>query len=87
MPYFKNQMVMRNPRGGMAGWTDTVGDLLKGAVSFYGQQQQAQGAAQALAQQGGGTTIVQSSGPSTTTLVIGGVAVAGVAYLLLRKRK
>lgn len=93
MPYFKNSLISRAPSGGMAGalagFTDTVGDVAKGALSFFGAQQRAAGAleatnatnAQLMAQQQ-----AKSGGISTQTLLIGGAAAAAVAFLVLRKK-
>lgn len=90
MPYFKkNSLVMsKRRRSGLSGWTDTVGDLAKGAVSLFGSQQKAAGAAEALAAQNQAMINAQNSGGgiSTETLVIGGAALAAVAFIVLRKK-
>lgn len=89
MAYLKNSLISRPGYSGVGGWTDSVGDILKGAVSVFGAQQRAAGGQealqQALAQQ---QAAQQSSGGLSTETVVIGVGVLGLAaYLLLRKKK
>ncbi len=86
----KNTLISRRGYSGLSGFFDTVGDALKGALTFYGDSRAAQGAASATtAITPAGTPVVVPPAPgiSTTTLVVGGAAVLGVGYLLLRKKK
>ncbi len=80
-----NTLISRKGYSGFGGWVDTVGDALKGAITFYGDSRAAQGAASVQ------TPVVPvapaDTGISTTTLVVGGLALAGVAVLLLKKKK
>jgi hypothetical protein len=87
MAYFsKPSLVARSP--GLSGWTDTIGDVAKGALTFFGSQQKAAGAAEALAAQNQALINAQSNrGISTETVVIGAAAVGAIAFLLLRKKK
>lgn len=89
MAYIKNTLISRPGYSGVGGWTDTVGDILKGAVSAFGAQQRAAGGQEALQQALAQQQAAQASsgGIDTTTLVVGVGAVGLVAYLLLRKKK
>lgn len=88
MPYLKdNSLISRKGYsgfGGLGGFFDTVGDVIKGAVTFYGDSR-------AAAAAGTATTpvvpVAVDTGVSTTTLVVGGLAVAGLAIVLLKKKK
>jgi LPXTG-motif cell wall-anchored protein len=74
--------------GGLGSIVDSVADTLKGALTFYGESKRAEGAAGAV-QTASAPVVVPapSSGIPTTALVIGGVAVVGLAFVLLRKKK
>lgn len=93
MAYLKNTLITRpgygTERGPFDGWTDTVGDILKGAANVFGAQQRAAGGQealqQALAQQQ--AQAAASSGLDTTTVLLGLGAVGVAAYLILRKKK
>lgn len=92
MAYLKNTLISRPSYSGtgavLGAWTDTVGDILKGAVSVIGAQQRAAGGQEALQQALAAQQAQQSSsGIDTTTVVLGVGAVGLVAYLLLRKKK
>lgn len=89
MAYFRNNLVSRPGYSGVNGWTDTAGDILKGAVSFFGAQQKAAGAQEALTQANKDLIAAQAaqSGPSTTVIVAGAAAVGLLAFVLLRKKK
>ncbi len=89
MAYLRNNLISRKTYSSFSGWTDTVGDIAKGALSFFGAQQRATGAQEALSAQLAAQqqAAAPSTGPSTTTvlLIAGGVGVA--ALLLLKKKK
>lgn len=96
MAYLKKNTLVARPGYGtsppisIGSWTDTVGDLFKGAITVIGAQQRAAGGQEALQQalaQQQALAAQQSSGIDTTTLLVG-LGVVGVgAYLLLRKKK
>lgn len=83
----KSTLISRRGYSGLSGFTDTVGDILGGAINFFGKQQQAIGAAQASQQLAQQQLAMQNQGPDTTTLLIGAAAIGGIAYLFLRKKK
>jgi LPXTG-motif cell wall-anchored protein len=91
MAYTKDTLISRHGYSGFGTWTDTIGDIGKGALNFFGAQQRAAGAQEALTQTNRDLIAAQQaqadSGPSTTTLLIGAAAIGGLAYLLLRKKK
>lgn len=80
-----NTLISRKGYSGFGSWLDTVGDALKGAVTFYGDSRAAQGAAGAT--QPVVPVAPVDTGISTTTLVVGGLALAGLAVVLLKKKK
>lgn len=92
MAYAKtNRLNMRRvPSGygeyvGVGGITDTLSQIGGGALNVFESVEQAKGAAaanQALLQQ---QMLAANQGIDTTTLLIGGVALAGVLFLVLRK--
>jgi hypothetical protein len=89
----KNQVGGRlgGPVAPFGGFIDTVGEIGKGALSFFGAQQRAAGGQealqQALAAQQQQQQQAQSGGISTTTLLVGAGVVGLAAILLLRKKK
>lgn len=86
----RNTLIARRGYSGLSGFLDTIKNVASGAITFYGDQRQAQGAASAQPAAAPGPLVAApapSSGISTTTLVIGGVAVAGLAFVLLSKKK
>lgn len=88
MAYFRNNLVSRAGYGGMGGFFDTVGDIAKGAVTFFGSQQRAAGASDALTQANKDLIAAQAAQGPSTTVIVGGLAVVGLAaFLLLRKKK
>lgn len=91
MAYLKNTLISRPGAPAIGGWTDTVGDIFKGAINVIGAQQRAAGGQealqQALAQQQAAQAASSGGGIDTTTLVVGLGAVGLVAFLLLRKKK
>ncbi len=91
MAYLRNNLVSRAGYGGsMGGFFDTVGDIAKGTVTFFGAQQRAAGATDALTQANKdliAAQAAQNAGPSPA-LIVGGLAVAGLAaFIILRKKK
>lgn len=88
MPYFKNNLIARSPGSGLAGFLDTVGEVGKGALTLITSQARTAGQLEATQAQVAAQQAQQrsSGGISTTHLVIGGAAVAGIAFLLLRKK-
>lgn len=90
MAYMRDKIISRPGYSGFGSWTDTIGDIAKGAVNFFGAQQRAAGAQEALQQSNQqliAAQAAQSQGPSTTVLVAGAAGVGLIAYLLLRKKK
>jgi hypothetical protein len=83
MSYKKNTLIARRGYSGFGAWTDTVGQLGQGILTFLQNRQQGQvdiatanaAAAQAAAQ-----------GPSLGAIAIGAGVVGGVLYFALRKR-
>lgn len=88
MAYFRNNLISRAGYSGVGGFVDTVGDVAKGALSFFGAQQRAAGAQEALTQTNKDLIAAQAAqaGPSTTTLVIGAGILGLAAYMLMRKK-
>lgn len=89
MAYLRNNLISRARYAGVGGFTDTVGDIAKGAITFFGAQQRAAGATDALTQANKDLLAAQAAqaGPSTEMIVLG-LGVLGVAaFLLLRKKK
>lgn len=89
MAYIPNTLISRRGYSNLDGWTDTVGDVAKGALSFFGSQQRAAGQAEAMAQVNKDLLAAQQAqqGISTEVLLIGGVAVGAALFLILRKKK
>lgn len=89
MPYVKSQLISRAGYSGIGGFTDTIGDIAKGALSFFGSQQRAQGAADAAMATNRDlqSALVAQQGVSTDTLIVGAAVVGLAAFLLLRKKK
>ena len=93
MAYMRNNLISRKGYNGSgyAGVGD-IWDSITGAagsvLKFYGTEQQAVGAAAIAQQQNRDLTsaLLARQGISTETLLIGGAAVAGIAYFLLRKK-
>lgn len=91
--HHKTTVIARRGYSSMDGVFDdiksAVSGAVKGAVSFYGQSQQAQGASAALAEQNKAMAeqLAARSKPGidTTTLAIAGAGVLA-AVLLLRKK-
>lgn len=89
----RTALVSRRGYSSIGGLWDDVKDGLKkaggAALDFYGENAKAQGAATALESQNremaAALAARSSPGVSTNTLLIGGIAVAGLAVLLLRK--
>lgn len=84
MAYERNNLVSRPGYGDI--W-DTAGDILGGALKFYGTAEQAQGAAAATAQTNRdlAAALAANQGIGTGTMILLGAAGIG-AYLLLRKK-
>lgn len=89
--YLRDTLISRRGYGGLGGTLSDIGgaikDVASGALTFYGNTQQAAGAAQAQAQANRDLTAALSSqGPGLgTVLLVGGAGLA--AFLLLRKKK
>ena len=94
MAYLKNTLVSSpgygSHRPALGSWTDTVGDVFKGAVTFFGAQQRAAGGQEALQQalaQQQAAAAQHDTGLDTTTVVLGLGAIGVAAYLILKRKK
>jgi LPXTG-motif cell wall-anchored protein len=90
MPYIKDTLISRapaGPLGALGSFLDTIKDVAKGTLTFYGEQQKQAGALEAQTAALAARQPAPSSGISTETVVIGGLALAGVAAILLTRKR
>ena len=93
MAYERNNLVSRPGYAGtevmeaMGDWWDSIENVAGGVLKFYGTAEQAQGAAQATAQTNRdlAAALAANQGMSTSTLLLLGAA--GLAAVLILKRK
>ena len=77
----------------VGGVVDSIGNILKGGLDFYGKSQSDAAVADLAKQQaaagagGAGTTVVASSGFPVVPVLVGVGALGVVALLLLKKKK